>query len=486
MKFDPNKWALPLGVLGVVFFLFSLPDRWLDHDEAMLGEASYWWWKLGYYRSILHYGLPNGWDEVQYSTHKAFVLLGSGMISIFGWSLSVLRIVPLFFAGMITWLVQKYLHNHFGSDRQWTGWVLTLFFFQAMFFMAAYRFRPETMLMTFGFINFWLLDTYFKTGKFKYVVLAGICAGLGLFTHLNGAAYAGAGGLLLWSRKKFGPSVVYGILGIAFGSLYLHNMLGQGQFEEFLTQYRQNPNLSEADWHWYSPIVKAFSEHLRFFHSAREVSTSLLLLTALIGSWKILKEKCSSLLRYFLFTILILGALSRQTPIYYMIYLPFIVVIISVHVHRWTSLSNTWKGATLFFLGGFLLINAYFSWNLMSRRTDTAARTAEMVASIPVGSSILGPTSLLFNALDEGYEIRSFKSFKFLVRNYPDYPDTYEGLVDFLDDTAPDYIILDHIDYNQDEFGDFRDPSELTMNESIGSFQVTEIHEDWTLLQRMP
>ncbi|QTN39140.1 glycosyltransferase family 39 protein [Cryomorphaceae bacterium] len=486
MKWDLNKWAPLLAFLGVLFFVVSLPYRWLDHDEAVLGEHAYWWWKTGQYRSVLHYGLPNGWDQLLYSTHKAFVLLGSASISIFGWSLTALRGIPLFFGIVVIFLVQKYLRTEFENDREYLYWPVTLFLFQAMFFTAAYRFRPETMLMTFGFLNFWLLDSYFKTGKFKYVVLAGICAGLGLFTHLNGAAYAGAGGLLLWSRKKIGPSVAYGILGIAFGSLYLHNMLGPGQFEEFLAQYRQNPNLSEADWHWYSPMVKALSEHLRFFHSAREVSTSLLLLTALIGSWKILKEECSSLLRYFLFTILILGALSRQTPIYYMIYLPFIVVIVSVHLHRWTSLSNIWKGATLFFLAGFLLINSSFSWELISRRTNTVARTTEMVASIPQGSSIVGPTSLLFNALDEGYEIRSFKSFKFLVRNYPDYPDTYEGLVNFLDDTAPDYIILDHIDYNQDEFGDFRDPSELTMSESVGSFQVTETHEDWTLLQRMP
>ena len=483
MNFDLNRWVSLFSILALLIFAISIPFRWIDHDESMLAEHAYWWYKLGYYRSVLNYGLPNGWHTIQYSTHKAFVLLGAGMIDIAGWSLTALRMIPLFFAAALALIITRYSKIEFAEFPRASAWVLAVLFFQAMFLTAAYRYRPETMLMTFGFLNFWMLERYLHTDQKKFLLLGGLAAGLSIFTHLNGAAYAGAGGLLLLSYRKFGPSLIYGVIGLVVGSLYFHNLLGPGDLEAFLTQYLENPNLSESDWHWYSPIVKMLSEHLRFFHSAREVSTSLLLLIALIGSWKTLKQKATTLLRYFLFTILVLGALTRQTPIYYILYLPYIAIIIAVHLGRWPTFNAKLKYATLFFLIGFIVTNSIYSFNLISRRVDTKARTAEMMASIPEDSSILGPTGLLFNGIEENYEIRSFKAFKFCVRNYPDYSDTYEGLLQFLSDTRPDYLILDHIRYNQDEFMDFRDPANLAVGDTLGIYGVTEVHGDWTLLQ---
>ena len=297
MKFDLNKISPWLAVLAVLLFAASIPNRWMDHDEAMLGEVSYWWWKIGYYRSILHYGLPNGWHEIQYSTHKAFVLLGAGLVSVFGWSLTVLRIVPLFFTAALILLMRSYLRHRFPKQRSLAGWAIALLFFQSMFLVAGFRYRPETMLMTLGFLHFWMLENYLLERKLKYLILAGLAAGFGIFTHLNGIAYLGAGGLLLWSYRRFGVSFLYGFLALLIGSLYFHNMMGPGEFQAFLIQYRRNPNLSEADWQWYSPIVKLLSEHLRFFHSAREAITTLFFLVALIGSWSTLRSRLTPLLQ---------------------------------------------------------------------------------------------------------------------------------------------------------------------------------------------
>lgn len=485
MNFDIQKWALPLFLIGGVIFGLSLFNRWVDHDEAMLGEHAYWYLTKGYYRSVLHEGLPNNWSVIQYSTHKFFVLLGSLAISVLGWSIETLRWVPLFFTALLLWLLNKYSSNFkdvFGSGM--SRWVLAILIFQAMFFTAGYRFRPETMLMTMGFLNFMFLERYVKTEKLKFLVLAGMFGGLAMFTHLNGSAYVGAAGLILLTKRKLFPAVAYGFVAALFASLYLHNLLGPGEIQAFLIQYRDNPNLSENDWHWYSPIVKMLSEHLRFFHSPREITTSVLAIFSLAVSWNWIKKEMRLLLTYLLFTILILGALSRQTPIYYLLYLPYLALIIAAHLSRFNELSKLSKIGTVALLIIFLGTQSMYNFELIQRRVDTAARTEQMAAYIPVGSKVLAPLSFLFNGLDEGYEIRSFKAFKFHIRNYNRYADSYEGLVDFLDNSDNDYLILDHIPGNQDAFRDYKDPRSLKVGDNVGSYWVYKVHEDWTLLAR--
>ena len=485
MKLALNKWTTPLLVLGMGVLAFSLWHRWLDHDEGMLGEHSYWFLKLGYYRSVLHEQLPNNWAIIQYSTHKFFVLLGSLSVAIFGWSIEALRIIPFIFSLSLLLILYKYSKKYATIDVSSMGrWVLIVMIFQAMFFAAFIRYRPETMLMTLGLLNFILLERYLTAGKIKFLIGAGVLSGLALFTHLNASAYVGATGLILLSQRKVIPAAIYGVVAALFGALYLHNMIAPGEFQAFLTQYRANPNLSDADWHWYSPIVKMLSEHLRFFHSPREIATSLLALVSLLGSWQWIKKEMKLLLSYLLLTILILGALSRQTPIYYLIYLPYLALIIAAHLSRFEHLSKAWKYITTASLAAFIVTESIYNIQLIQRRTNTSARTQEMANEIPAGSKVLAPLSFLFNALDQDYEIRSFKAFKFHVRNYDQYEDSYEGLVSFLNDSNNDYIILDHIKGNQDAFRDYHDPSLLKEGDWVGQYRVYKVYDDWTLLAR--
>jgi len=486
MKLALNKWATPLLMLGIGALAFSLWHRWLDHDEAMLGEHSYWFLKLGYYRSVLHEQLPNNWAVIQYSTHKFFVVLGSLSVAIFGWSIEALRIIPFIFSVNLLLILYKYSKKYATIDVSlMSRWVLIVMIFQAMFFAAFIRYRPETMLMTLGLLNFILLERYLTAGKIKFLIGAGVLGGLALFTHLNASAYVGATGLILLAQRKVIPAAIYGVVAALFGALYLHNMIAPDEFQAFLIQYRANPNLSDADWHWYSPIVKMLSEHLRFFHSPREIATSLLAIISLIGSWQWIKKEMKLLLSYLLLTILILGALSRQTPIYYLIYLPYLAVIIAAHLSRFERLTKFWKYLTVTCVVAFVIAESVYNVQLIQRRSNTAARTQEMADQIPPGSKVLAPLGFLFNALDQGYEIRSFKAFKFHIRNYDQYEDSYEGMVSFLNDSNNDFIILDHIRGNQDAFRDYRDPSLLEKGDRVGQYSVTKVFDDWTLLARV-
>lgn len=485
MNLNIQKWAIPLFLIGGIIFGLSLFNRWVDHDEAMLGEHAYWYLTQGYYRSVLHEGLPNNWSIIQYSTHKFFVLLGSLAISVLGWSIETLRWIPLFFTVLLLWLLHKYSTRYHVLGSEMSRWVLVILIFHATFFTAGYRFRPETMLMTMGFLNFICLEQYLKKGKFKFLLLAGMFGGLAMFTHLNGSAYVGAAGLILLTNRKIVPSMAYGFVAAVFASLYFHNMLAPGEFQAFLIQYRANPNLSENDWRWYSPIVKMLSEHLRFFHSPREITTSVLAIFSLAVSWSWIKREMRLLLTYLLFSLLILGALSRQTPIYYLLYLPYLALIIAAHLSRFKELSNLSKIGTAALLIVFLGTQSMYNYELIQRRVDTAVRTEQMAADIPVGSKVLAPLSFLFNGLAEGYEIRSFKAFKFHVRNYNLYNDSYDGLVDFLNNSDNEYLILDHVPGNQDAFRDFKDPRSLKVGDTVGSYRVNKVHEDWTLLTRI-
>lgn len=320
-----------LLIIGLIFiaalFIYSLWQRVPDVDDAWIGEHAYWLAEKGFVKSELMHGITSQ-HERHIVHHKLFTLNGWAFIKLFGFSLMTLKSVSLLWLAIFLFIFFRYSVERLDRKVAWLG--LLLLSANAFIFQYSFVFRPEIMVLTLGFISFIGVEKYLLNGNKWLVVLAGISAGLAASAHLNGLIFIGAGSLvLLWKRKPV-ASVILAFSSLLGLAVYFYDFSSEYNFAYWYYQLNDSPALHKSSVMPSSVVylLKILREHLRFFHSPKEIVMSLLMLFTIIVNFKDLKNN-TIYLHYLVLLVFLLSLISvHTTSKYLLLYLPIIMLII--------------------------------------------------------------------------------------------------------------------------------------------------------------
>lgn len=343
MKHITNiKFLKIVFLLLVGLYVYGLWARDADIDDAWIGEHAYWLAEEGFVKSELMRGIVNS-EEYLIIHHKLLTLHGALFIKLFGFSVYSLKFVSLLYFFVFLLLFYKYTVNWKGlfskSDFLFSLIILISF---PWIFKFSFIFRPETMLMTFGFISFMLLEQVVQTENKHYFksLLAGLMGGLSIATHLNGIIVFGTGFIILLLYKKFKETIPFVAAGIVGLSLYFYDFTRDYNFAYWLSQFSANPAMDGAiiKGLLWLPISNFLNEYLRYFlNPTIFVFTFFSVLSLLVGA-KFLYKKHRFLFIYTLVSILLMATLIfHKYQQYILIFLPLVVIIMVI---VWKEMSN--------------------------------------------------------------------------------------------------------------------------------------------------
>lgn len=405
-----------------MLFAFSLWQRSPDVDDAWIGEHAYWMAEKGYVKSELMHGITMQ-DTRHIVHHKFFTLNGALFISILGFSLYSIKSVSLVWLFVFLLIFIGYVRRKMGNDAAW--FVLLLTIANAFIFQYSFVYRPEIVVMTLGFLSYLFLERYFtEEGGYKYLAISGLFAGLAAATHLNGLIFMAAGAVLLLMRKRFKASAIFSLLTLPAFAVYFYDFTSQYGLSFWLYQINDSPALHKTSILPSSLafLGKLFNEHLRFFHSPKEISLSLLFLFMLMVNFKKLKTE-GNLLKYLMLLIIFLSLVAVHTTSKYMLlYLPYILLIIIrtltyFYQYRQSSLPLKWgltvKKAfqiSLVLLGLFLITNMVWNTGIALKKFDPTRnrQLSEKYMGSQTGNlNILAPMTFIFNEIGHFKRIQS-------------------------------------------------------------------------------
>ncbi|OQX79335.1 MAG: hypothetical protein B6D64_05030 [Bacteroidetes bacterium 4484_276] len=420
--FDTKRLLLFIG-LALVVFIISLYNRYIYIDDAWFGEQAYWFLKNGFVKVQTIPGF-HGWDEHLLVYHKLSIIIGALLIKVFGWSANTLRIFSLIIYLLSFIVLSRFFKNNrdtFSSKH----FVLAAFivFFNPLTLLYSYTYRPETLVSLLGFSSFIYLDLFLiKSPKSKYLIFAGLLAGLAFFTHLNGMIFGIAGFFVLVLMKKPVPAFIFGIFTVITASFYFYDLWQPGNFQLFLSQidHWPDPNASNyaagGFWDLLIRIIgKIGNEHQRFFWSYKVWAVSSLFVLALILKWrKVIKIK-RHLLLYLLLLILSLNIFGSQIAERFLIYFfPYMAIIISVLLF---DLKNAARGRVQgmvisLLLLQFVCVGIMFN-DIFSQNDNYTDQHKEIMLMVPDRASpVLVNYRTVFNEL-ENHQLITYKGFEY-------------------------------------------------------------------------
>ena len=332
------------GIL--LIYIFSLVGRHPHVDDAWLGEYAYWLAKSGFAKSELLRGITN--HEIKLVVyHKLHAVLGAAFIQVFGFSLYALKSINLFF--LIAFFTIYYRYFRINTYRNGLFlFALVLLFFHAAFFWYTFVFRPEIPAMTMGFLSFVLLyKTLKKNDNRLFVVLAGMSAAAAALFHLNGLIYIFAGFVVLMILGKYRWGLIFGTGATVILAFYFFDMTSPEDFSLWINQYSNSPHFGKKyDGPFILGILNRIGqEHMRYFHSPKEIAFSILLIVSLIFAAGKLKKQ-GILIIYTSLLAFALSAISIHKTSYYLILLlPWLVLLISLAFDHIVSVGKPVKFA---------------------------------------------------------------------------------------------------------------------------------------------
>jgi hypothetical protein len=267
--------------------------------------------------------------------------------------------------------------------------------------------------------------------------------------------------------NKYKKVLIFCIPAIIISSLYFWDIIPTGEFPAFLTQFRNDPNLNPGQFTIYSPLIKLFEEHKRFFHSPMEISLTILLILSFIFANRVIRKDKLALI-YFLTSVISLGAITHgKTSKYLLIYLPFIAIIISTSI---AEVFGNFKNHTLNsdkIIKGmninrnkvkwiftcaiilFVTINLYLNYNYIFSGYDYVSRNAIISSLLPEKQTkVMAREWFYFNEMKD-FTINIFMAYEFYSGRYNHIPMTKEGLFNFAASIGDKYIILENLPPNR-------------------------------------
>lgn len=450
-----------LIVLTLLLFAFSLWHRSPDVDDAWIGEHAYWMAHKGFVKSELMHGITNQ-ENRHIVHHKLFTLNGALFINIFGFSLMTIKSVSLLWLGIFLLIFIRYVKKELGTDSAWFAFLLITI--NALIFQYSFVYRPEIMVMTLGFVSYLFLEKAMKQiGDIELLIFSGLFAGLAAASHLNGLIFMAAGFLLLIWRKRYKASLIFVASTLPAFALYFYDFTREFNFNYWIYQISDSPALYKSSIlpSSFAFIAKLLNEHLRFFHSPKEISLSMLFLFMLIVNYRNLKSD-SNLLKYLLLLILLLSLVSMHTTSkYILLYLPFISLIIirsfhdfytnrkSEEILKWKFTNRTAYRWSLVLLGLFVVV--HFTWNVNTASEKFNPEKNREFALKHFGQhtnklNILAPMTFIFNEIGNFNRIQSDLGITEMHKS--GLPVYGAGLLNFADSLKLDYLVV------TDEFKD--------------------------------
>jgi hypothetical protein len=478
-------------LLLALLFAFSLWQRQPDIDDAWIGEHAYWMAEKGYVKSELMHGITQ--QHIRHIVHhKFFTLLGASFVSLFGFALFTLKSVSL--VGLIAFLWIFFCYQRKNSSRGALWVSMLMIAANAFIFQYAFVYRPEIVLMTLGFVSFITLERGIKNSfDYKWIIVSGLFAGLAAATHLNGLIYISAGGLLLLIRRKPIHAIVLGLAAIPTFAIYFYDFTREFGLNYWIYQVKDAPALYNSgmlpDWLWL--LEKPFREQMRFFHSPKEISFTLLFLFLLIAGFKKIKHSQKGLLIYLGMLILSLSAITvHSTSKYLMLYLPLMIVFMSrafallaLSDEQKTNIIKLQKGSKAAWAIGLLLIYIVVQmvWNVdISTNKFNPQKNRDFTEKYFGKQSeklnVLAPMNFIFNEITHYNRIQGDLGYADLQKTGMPLQGSY--LLRYSDSIGLDYLIITN-EYKT-RFG-MDTLSEPQRNKS--GFKTVEINNNFEILK---
>lgn len=431
--------------------MFSLYKRVPDVDDAWIGEHAYWFSEKGYVKSELMHGITL--QHVRHIVHhKFFTLNGYLAIKAFGFSLYSLKTVSLVWSLLFSLIFFQYLLRKFNKETAWTG--ILLLWINAFIFQYSFVYRPEVMVMTLGFISFICVEKYLKKPNIWLILFAGVTAGLAATTHLNGLIFIGAGSLVLLWKKKPLAGIGLVICSLAGLSLYFYDFSPEYGAEFWLYQIKGSPALHKSTVipSSIAYFLKILREHLRFFHSPKEVAMSILLIFSVIVSFKYLKNK-TIYLHYLILLIILLSIITAHTTTKYLIlHMPYIMIVILTAFNA--AVKGTLSGTVLkmdskqqskamyILMMIFVLMHMTFNVIISTQKFDPATHaeiTKKYFSENTGHTKVIAPMVFVFNELPKYERIHSDLS---ILDLQPDKQISNHEFIKLIDSLKVDGMIL--------------------------------------------
>lgn len=405
-----------LLLFGIIIFICYQSDKTIRLDDDLIGEQVYWLLKDGYVKSEMMRGYGNLHLEVHQTVfHKLFVYWGALISAVFGWSLYSLHAASLIFLVFFFLILYKQFQRNEPS----------LFWFAACFMLISYNvlyfsncFRPEVMLMTFGFAAYISLERFFQKNGNAYLVLSSVLSGLAFATHPHGVIYCAAGLILLFIHKKYLSTLTFGCIAvIVFSAIYFADIIYFNQYDLFIHQLRNDPIINVQEHHWYTPVLKLLQEHTRVLFNEREIVITALLVTGILFNYTFLIKKHKNLLLYGLFCFITLGALTySKSPQYLLLYFPFTVLIIGYSWKKTEESDVIYKKIVYrILLCGFVGIHLFFAFKKIGENILNISAPSLAVKNRVVAAHIPGPHDSLSILCYDNFifdEIKHFRRIK--------------------------------------------------------------------------
>jgi hypothetical protein len=443
--FTIKRILLFLASLFSVILIVSFFRHYINGDEGIIAEHSYWFGKEGIVKSKMFEGMGLGWEIRQYHYHKFFVIIGAAVIKLSGISLYAMRTISFTFLITTVYFIYRYIFKNYDESN------LNIFLLTFIVLIANYNFteygiifRPETMLTSLGFISFYLLHKGIETSQTKFYIFSAVFAGLSVFTHLNGVSFVFAGFLLLILNKKIKIALLFGFISSIFASFYFFDILSINELKAFWHQFSKDPNLSNQDTDLFNPLTKLINEQQRFFWNANMSIFTVFTIICLIFNFKILRKEQRNLLFYLLFLITGLALFSHgKTLKYGLIYFPYMALIIGYSLFNFRNFKLYQKLVLIILFSVFLTVGGISIFKDIILCPNAVQRNEMKAEYMPRKNiNVLAGENLFFNQA-EHYTIHIRLAFSLLYEKYIKKTPTEKDFFDFAEKNKNIYIVAD-------------------------------------------
>lgn len=411
-----------------MLYVISLFFREANVDDAWIGEQVYWLNKDGQVKNVLMKNYYHNESGLKIY-HKGFVFAGLLMVKSFGFSLMSLKSLSL--AMLIIFLAVFYyylvIYKHYVKPKYFL-FILFLILLEGHIYEYSFVFRPELMLMLFGFISFMFMEFYLNGSKYKniFAFISILFASASLLIHLNGIIIIIATSVLLIRNKKIKPLIVLALgslIALAFNFWHLESLNDFTLWLQHMLNYQSNNTSTDYYSKIISLLMNPVNEQMRYLHSPKEVILSLILLVSVFAEYSLGKNKDKNLLAFLFSLIISLTIISPSKSAKYLIPLiPFISILFIKNIilywrvkedkviipHKF--ISSSLSVILILFVCISIIYDVSFSFK--KNETEKYSQISEdIIGNSSAKSSILAPMTFIFEEMDNYKEIVGLMSY---------------------------------------------------------------------------
>jgi len=466
----PFRKRILLIILAVTAIVTgaSMWHRYIHIDDCLFGEEAYWLAKEGVVKVKSFEGIL-GLENRTMVYHKLNILCGAAIIKLFGWSVYYFKLFTFAVYLLFFYVFYRFfrIFRDCYEDQRLLLIAVMLIFTSPLMVYLSFTYRPEILVMFFGFLSYFFLENHLQDSRIKWLVFAGLSAGLAFFTHLNGMIFPIAGAVLLLFQRKYKSAFIFSAVAGLTCLLYTYDLWQGDNFEVFMYQIRNWPTLRFGKTYLGNNVLNFFTlklmnllnEHQRFFWSEKVTVFSIFFLGSLIIKFRTLRTKYRSLLIYTLTLIVALSLTgSHIAERYMMYYYPYMAIITAIaiistfdHTRRYAL-----KSAFVLLLALQFAFTTFQFVRIFRLNADYPMIQAEVLSHIPdKDPKILAPDEFIFNNIVD-HRLLSYHALKYYQDDIPVIL-PQDSILQRASCLRADYIVLDHFITHDDHYTWFKD-----------------------------